>query len=356
MSYDRMFKVGGRIIGAGQPTYFIADIGANHDGLLTRAKGLIKLAAEAGADCVKFQHFQAARIVSAKGFSNLQIAHQAGWQKSVYETYEDYSINREWTIELAQTAKDCGVWFMTTPYDLEAIHQVEPYVPAFKIGSGDITYMPLIEEVASMGKPTFMATGASTMAEVEAAVGWYLERNPKLCLMQCNTNYTGDPLNVCHTNLNVLKTYATRWPGMPLGLSDHTPSDVTALGAIALGACVIEKHFTDDTTRKGPDHAFAITPGLWMVMQMHARQMQEAMGDGFKTVEANELESRVVQRRAIRLKRDLVAGAVITAGDLDFLRPCPEGALTPAEVSNVIDRSVTHDMVQGCELYPRDLI
>lgn len=355
MIYDMTFKIGDRVIGKHEPTYFIADIGANHDGSLERAKMLIGLAKDAGADCAKFQHFRADKIVSKEGFADLKTAHQAMWDKPVYEVYEDYSINREWTVELAETAKIWDIDFMTTPYDLAAIHDVEPYVPAFKIGSGDITYHELIAEVARMGKPIFMATGASNIQEVIDAVSVALAHNHQLCVMQCNTNYTGDSDNIRHMNLNVLKEYAKLWPGLPLGLSDHTPSDTSVLGAVALGARVIEKHFTDDNTRSGPDHAFAVTAKHWRTMRMLVRQMEAAMGDGIKRVEDNERESAIVQRRALRFKKNRMIGWKIEADDFEALRPCPEGAFSPADIHRIIGSHLRRDVKKGDALTKYDI-
>lgn len=355
MTYDAYFKIGDRVIAAGTPTYFIADIGANHDGSLDRAKELIKLAREAGADCAKFQHFAADKIVSKEGFKDFKVTHQAQWPKSVYETYEDYSINRDWNETLAETAKSVGIDFMTTPYDFEAVKEVEPLVSAYKIGSGDITFHQLIRFIAYRGKPVFLATGASTLAEVAEAVENVLLYNRKLCLMQCNTNYTGDMENFAYVNLKVLQTFAGTWPGMPLGLSDHTPGYAAPLGAVALGACVIEKHFTDDPARNGPDHKFALSPKGWRAMVQATRQLEKALGDGKKVVENNEVESRVVQRRALRLKTDQQTGTILTGNMLEPLRPCPNGAYTPAQADEVAGRTIVKAMAAGQEIYPEDL-
>lgn len=335
-------------------TYFIADIGANHDGFLVRANELIKLAKEAGADCAKFQHFRAKDIVSDRGFKALKIAHQAQWEKPVYQVYEDYSINRDWNQTLAETAKSVGIDFMTTPYDFDAVDEVYDLVPGYKIGSGDITYLQLIEYIAKKGKPVYLATGASTMEEVEKAVETILKYNKQLCLLQCNTNYTGDLENFRHVNLNVLKSYAVHWPDLRLGLSDHTPGHSTVLGAIALGATVIEKHFTDDKTRKGPDHKFAMMPHEWNYMIRLTRELEMAMGDGVKRVEENEKESSIVQRRALRLKSDHGRGT-IGIEDLEALRPCPEGALTPSQLEEVVGRMLVQKLPAGRELYPENI-
>lgn len=337
-------------------TYFIADIGANHDGELERARELIKLAKEAGADCAKFQHFKAESIVSRQGFESIgKSAHQAAWEKPVYEVYQQYSINRDWNSILAETAKSVGIHFMTTPYDFEAVDQVFDLVSGYKIGSGDITYLPLIKHIACQWKPVYLATGASTMEEVEIAVKTVLRHNHQLTLLQCNTNYTGSLENFKHVNINVLRSYAIHWPHLTLGLSDHTPGHSSVLGAVALGASVVEKHFTDDNTRSGPDHAFALTHRSWKEMVKATWELEMAMGDGVKRVENNEDESVIVQRRALRLKSDCERGHLLSPDDFEMLRPCPEGAYTPAQVNEVIGGALVQSLPAGRELYPENL-
>jgi N-acetylneuraminate synthase len=357
MRYVSSFLIGAREIALDRPTYFIADIAANHDGDLTRAKDLIARAKEAGADAVKFQHFLAHKIVSDVGFRQLggQIAHQAKWQKSVFDVYRQYSLNRDWDVALVETARAVGVDWMTTPYDHEATDAVADLVPAFKIGSGDITWLESIEHIASKGKPVLLATGASCLAEVETAVAAILKHNPMLCLLQCNTNYTGDLDNLRHVNLRVLQSYAVHWPGLPLGLSDHTPGHATVLGAIALGARVVEKHFTDDNSRVGPDHGFAMNPASWREMVARARELEAALGDGIKRIEANEREAAVVQRRCLRLVRDLAAGTVIAREHLVALRPAPAGSLPPSAIEAALGRRLACARPAGAELRAGDL-
>ncbi|MBU6280223.1 MAG: N-acetylneuraminate synthase family protein, partial [Actinomycetales bacterium] len=248
------FEIGGRVIGRNEPTYFIADIAANHDGSLERALELMTLAKAAGADCAKFQHFRASHIVSDAGFRALggQQSHQASWQKSVFEVYEDASLPWEWTAQLAAHGKHIGIEFMSAPYDLEAVAHLNPFVNAFKVGSGDINWLEELRAIAGYGKPVLLATGAASLDDVDRAMEVLQAAGVDIVLMQCNTNYTGGVENARYTNLRVLTQYAERFPGVTLGLSDHTPGHVTVLGAVALGARVVEKHFTDDTSRIGP--------------------------------------------------------------------------------------------------------
>ncbi|WP_022694811.1 N-acetylneuraminate synthase family protein [Ponticaulis koreensis] len=349
MRYNHEFSIGDRKIGLNEPTYFIADIASSHDGELSRAKDLIWLVKEAGADCAKFQHFLARDIVSDEGFRSLggQMAHQAAWKQSVYDIFEKYQTPRDWTDELVAESKKADIDFMTTPYDLAAIDLVDKHLKAWKIGSGDIGWNQFIEEVCSRGKPVFLATGAADMEDVERAVDAALTKTRELCLMQCNTNYTGSLENFANVNLNVLRAFALKYPGMPLGLSDHTPGHAAVLGAVTLGACAVEKHFTDDNNRDGPDHPFSMNPQSWRDMVDRTRELELALGDGVKRIEANEHDSAVVQRRCLRATRDLAAGETITDADLVALRPRPEGSVEPFEQDLVVGQPLTAAVNKG---------
>ena len=342
-------RIGHRPLALDQPSYFIADIAANHDGDLARAKALIWLAKEAGADCAKFQHFKAEKIVSDRGFKSLggQQSHQAAWKRPVFDVYRHYELNRAWNAELAATAAAAGIDFMTTPYDDDAVATLEALVPAWKIGSGDISHLSLIDRVARTGKPIMLASGASTQTDVDRAVKAVLAVNCQLVLMQCNTNYTGSSENFRFINLNVLTTYAARYPGVLLGLSDHSPGHATVLGAIALGARAIEKHFTDDNAREGPDHSFAMNPQTWRDMVDRSRELEAALGDGVKRVEDNEAQTAVLQQRCLRAARALPAGHVLQAGDLEALRPAPPGALRPYELPAAVGQMLTMALEAG---------
>lgn len=351
------FKLNNRTIGSQHPTYFIADIAANHDGDITRAKELIKLVAEAGADAAKFQHFTAKTIVSDKGFKDLggQQSHQASWNKSVFEVYDDASLNFDWTHELKETCDQVGIDFFTSPYSYELVDKVDQYVPAYKVGSGDITWTGIIEYMAKKNKPMFIACGASTADEVCHAVEACLKYNQNICLMQCNTNYTASLENFKYIQLNVLKTFAEMFPGITLGLSDHTPGHATVLGAVTLGARVVEKHFTDDNNRVGPDHKFSMNPKTWREMVDRTRELEAALGRGIKKIEDNEKETVILQRRSIRAKLNLQSGTIITKNDIEVLRPCPEDGISPQDIEKVIGKKVVKNILEGDHLRWTDL-
>lgn len=350
-------KIGQHPIGENDPTYFIADISANHDGDLERAKALIHLAKEAGADAAKFQNFRAPKIVSDYGFQSMggQVSHQSAWRKSVFQVYQDASIPFEWTPLLKAECDRAGIDYFSSPYDFDAIDMLEPYVPAYKIGSGDITWPEALEHMAAKGKPVILATGASDIGEVQRAVHLLLKINPQLVLMQCNTNYTASQENFDHIHLRVLNTYRVMFPQVVLGLSDHTHGHATVLGAVTLGARVIEKHFTDDPRRIGPDHPFSMTPATWCEMVDRTRELERALGSADKVVTQNEQQTVIVQRRCLRAAVDIRAGQILTRAMIDVLRPATPGAILPCEIDQVVGTRALRDLSAGKELRWIDL-
>jgi N-acetylneuraminate synthase len=355
---DPSFDIQGRMVGSEHPVYFIADVAANHDGDLSRAKDLIYLAAESRADAAKFQHFAAETIVSDYGFRNLggQQSHQAKWSKSVFEVYKEASLSVDWTPVLKETCDKAGITFFTSPYSLQLVDQVDPFVPAYKIGSGDITWLEIMEYIASKNKPVILASGASTADDVSRAVDAILKHNSRLCHMQCNTNYTGSLENFAFIQLNVLKTFRDMYPEMILGLSDHTPKHATVLGAVALGARMIEKHFTDDVTRTGPDHAFSMDPNTWREMVERTRELELALGNGIKKIEENEKQTVILQRRSLRVTKDLPEGTVLDSGHLIPLRPCPTEAIPPHHARGIQGKRLRRSLKAGEHLTWTDLI
>jgi N-acetylneuraminate synthase len=356
MNYDTSIRINQRTITLDSPSYFIADIASNHDGDFKRAKKLIRIAKYAGADAVKFQHFLATDIVSDYGFKHLDAnaSHQNKWQKPVFEVYRDNECPREWTHELAVYAKKQNIDFFSTPYDYAAADLLAMYAPAFKIGSGDICWTDFLEYVARKEKPVILSTGASSLNDVQRAVIAVVRHNPRIALLQCNTNYSGNPVNLKYCNLNVLKQYARLYPGMVLGLSDHSPGHLAVLGAISLGARIIEKHFTDDCGRTGPDHEFSMDPESWKEMVENSRELESALGDGDKKIEHNEKESYIVQRRCMRVKRDLHAGELVGRDMIEALRPCPPGSIQPVDMEKVLCKKLRIEKKAGEALYFSD--
>jgi len=345
-------KIANTLIGLNHPTYFIADIAANHDGDLDRAIQLIRLAKEAGADAAKFQNFRAPKIVSDYGFKALggQFSHQAEWEKSVFDVYNDASVPFEWTPILKDACDEFDIHYYSSPYDDDAIEMLAPYVPAYKAGSGLMSWPDALVRMAKMGKPFLMATGAADMADVIRAVRAVSAVNDQIVLFQCNTNYTTSDDNYDHLNINVLKTYAAMFPHVVLGLSDHTHSPAPIVGAVALGARVIERHFTDSNDRPGPDHKFAMNPDNWAEMVVQVRTLERSLGSFDKFVTPNEQETYILQRRCLRAARDIKTGETFSASMLEALRPAAAGAIMPWELNDLIGKKARIDMPYGMDL------
>ena len=185
------------------------------------------------------------------------------------------------------------------------------------------------------------------MDEVDIAMRAALKHTNDIVLMQCNTNYTASLENFKYINLNVLNEYKNRFPNTILGLSDHTPGHATVLGAVSLGARVIEKHFTDDTSREGPDHKFSMDFSTWKDMVDRTRELEFALGSGNKRVEDNEKETVVIQRRSLRIKKNMSAGQKIFEKDIEALRPCPENAIEPYYIKKVNGKTLIKDIEAG---------
>jgi N-acetylneuraminate synthase len=340
-------RIGERWVGEGEPTYFIADIGSNFDGELDRAKLLARLAKESGADAAKFQSFLASKIVSRKGFEDLggRLSFQSTWKKPVYDVYRDAEFPREWHAELAEYCREIGIDFFSSPYDFEAVDLLESLdVPAFKIGSGDITWPDILRYVAGKKKPVILGTGASTLVEVEQAVKVIRATgNEDLILLQCVTNY---PSHFDNANIRAMNTMQTVFD-LNVGYSDHTPGSIVPLGAVARGACVIEKHFTDDKKRVGPDHTFAMDAAGFRAMVDSVRILEKALGSRAKDVTSEETETVVLQRRCLRAVRFIPAGEIIKEDVLVALRPAPVDALPPLSLELVVGRAARVDIQKG---------
>lgn len=330
----KTIRIDGREVGIGEPVYFIAEIGSNFDGDIDRAKKLVDLAKECGADAVKFQCFLADRIVSKERFAGIKTGFQAKWVEPVYEVYRHAELPRDWIKELFEYSKKKGIAFLATPYDKEAVDLLENIgVSALKVGSGDITWLEFLEYVARKQKPILLPTGASTLAEVDKAIRAIRSAgNNEIVLLQCVTNY---PSGFESANIRAMKSMGEVF-GTLVGYSDHTPGHLVPLGAVVLGACVIEKHFTDDKTRKGPDHPFAMDGRDFKEMVKNIRIMEKALGSPTKTLYDEERETVMLQRRCLCAARDIPKGSAISEDMIDVLRPFVAGALEPEYRSRIL--------------------
>jgi len=347
-SFLKEIKIGNRFIGNGHPTYIIAEIGANFDKDINKAKRLIDAAKECGADCAKFQTFSTPKIVSEGGFSRMKLEGVHGsWGRTVSEVFKDAEFPREWHKEISDYCKKVGIDFSTSPYDFEAVDLcMELDIPFIKMGSGDITWLEMLAYIAKTGKPLMLATGDATMAEIDEAVRTIeATGNNQLVLMQCITNY---PSKIDSANVNVLKTYQSAFDILT-GYSDHAPGPVVALASVVLGGCVIEKHFTLNKADKGPDHPHSMNPTEFKLMVDYVREVERAMGSTRKEVVAEEGETVFVQRRCLYAKNSLKKGQVITESDIDVLRPAL--GIAPKFKNVIIGKTCKIDIEAGQPLF-----
>lgn len=352
LEFNKNIKIGNRMVGLDCPTYFIAEIGGNFDGSIDKAKRLIDAAKGAGADCAKFQTFTAETIVSEGGFSKMELHGVHGsWGRTVSEVFKDVEFPIEWHQEIAEYCKKVGIDFSTSPYFKEAIDLcAEMKLPFIKIGSGEITWLEMIEYTASKGIPIMLATGDATMSEIDEAVRTVEKTgNRDFVLMQCITNY---PSKIDSANVNVLKTYQDAF-GCLTGYSDHSPGHVVALASVVLGGCVIEKHFTLDKTDKGPDHPHSMEPDEFRFMVDSIREVERAMGSTRKEVVEEEAETVFVQRRCLYAKTNLKKGQIITADDIDVLRPAL--GIPPKFKETIIGKTVNKDIPARDPIFWEDL-
>lgn len=349
MSYfNKEFKIGSKWIGEKYPTYFIAEIGANFDGSIEKAKSLIDAAKKAGADCAKFQTFSTTKIVSDRGFSLMKLKGVHGsWGRTVSEVFKDAEFPISWHKEISEYCRKVDIHFSTSPYFTEAVDLcVELDVPFIKIGSGEITWLEMIDYIARKGIPIMLATGDATMSEIDEAVR-IIEAtgNKNLVLMQCITNY---PSKIDSANVNVLKTYQNAFEVLT-GYSDHAPGHVVALASTIIGGRVIEKHFTLNKQDKGPDHPHSMEPNEFKFMVDSIREVERAMGNTRKIVVPEEGETVFVQRRCLYAKNDLKKGEVIREEDIDVLRPAL--GIPPKFKSIIIGKVCKENIEKGHPLF-----
>ncbi|WP_268544153.1 N-acetylneuraminate synthase family protein [Candidatus Nitrosotenuis cloacae] len=311
-------KIGKKTLGNNHRCYVIAEIGSNFNRDIKLAKKLIKLAKESGADAAKFQSFIPEKIISKRGFEK-KLAFQSKWKKSVWQVYDDAKLPLSWHYELNKYAKSIGIDFMSAPYYYEAVDLlVKLNVPAIKIGSGEITNLEFLRYVGKTNKTILLATGASTMNEVKDAVRTIRSSgNKKIILMQAVTQY---PSPISDANLRVLDTFRREFQ-LNVGYSDHSPGILVILASVALGACVVEKHFTINKKMSGPDHPHSLDPMEFSQMVKKIREIQIAMGDGIKKIEKSEEETRIIQQRGIWTIKKISKGENFTRSNIDVLRP-----------------------------------
>ncbi len=303
-------KIGDKTIGAGR-TYIIADVGSNFNGSMDLAKEYIKAVHEIGVDCVKFQTYTAESLLSP--------IKPDGQKWEAYDVVRKYELPLSWHPELIEWSEKFGVEFMTTPFSLEVVDVLnEMGIKAFKVASGDLTFIPLLKKIGRCGKPVILSTGMAYPGEIETAVKRLRQSGSgDVALLHCVSKY---PPKYEKVNLKAIETMKQAF-SVPVGLSDHTPDDMTALGAVVLGACIIEKHITIDKNLGTPDAPFAMTIDEFNIMVQRIRNLEKAMGNGTKEPADDEIGERQWARRGVYASRTIEAGEELTLENVKFLRP-----------------------------------
>lgn len=319
MNKPAPLNVRGRLIGPGHPVFIIAEAGVNHNGDMRMAKELIDAAAQAGADSVKFQTFKAEESVTAQTpLAPYQKRNDPG-AESFLKMLKRLELPPESFQSLSDHAKKAGILCFSKPAWLGAVDELEAAgAPLYKIGSGDVTFFSLLKRVAGKGKPVILSTGMATIPEIEEALSTLREAGAmEIAILHCVTSY---PVDFQYANLKAIETLKRHFD-CPVGYSDHTTGTEAAVAAVALGACIVEKHFTLDRTLPGPDHKASLEPAELASLVRQIRNVEKALGHGRKELAECERENITVVRKSLIASRDIKRGEVLSDGDLGFKRP-----------------------------------
>lgn len=331
-------EIAGRKVGDGRPVFIIAEAGVNHNGEIALARRMVEAAAEAGAEAVKFQTFRAEGLVSRE--ARLAPYQRAVGEKSQLALLKELELDERAHRELMSLARESGIIFLSTAFDRASADLLARLgVPAYKVGSGELTDLPLLSHIGGQGKPVLLSTGMANLEEVREAVAAL--RAPgcqQIALLHCTSSYPA-PLEQC--NLRALATLRREFD-LPVGYSDHTLGWEAAVAAVALGACIVEKHFTLDRNLPGPDHFFSLEPNDLGEFVRTLRQVEASLGDGVKRLQPSEEEVARVARKSIVAACAIPGGAKIRGEMLAIKRPA--GGMRPGELGAVIGRTAKRDI------------
>jgi len=343
---NKVISIANRIIGSAQPCFIIGEAGVNHNGSLDLARQLIDIAVGAGCDAVKFQTFKSEKVCSPFASKAAYQLETTGHAESQLEMARKLELPFEAFRELHHYCGEKNILFLSTPFDSEsATFLVELPVPALKVPSGELTNLPFLENLAGNGLPLVVSTGMATMEEIATALEVIRAAgDPPLMLLHCVSNYPAAPASM---NLRAMRTLEDKF-AVPAGLSDHTVGIEISLAAAALGACVIEKHFTVSRDLPGPDHRASLVPDELASLVKGIRKVEAALGDGIKRPVSEELGTAAVARRSLVAACLIPAGAVLTAEMVAILRPGT--GLPPAMRSQVLGRRAIQEIQPGAIL------
>ena len=340
-------KIAERVVGDGKPTFIIAEAGINHNGDVELAKRLIDVAVKAGADAVKFQTFKAEEVTTKYAPKAEYQIKNTDSDESQYEMVKKLELDESDFREIRDYARRKNIVFLSTPFDFESVDFLDELgVPAFKVSSTDLTNIPFLEYVAEKGKPIILSTGMGTLGEVERAVNAIKSTgNEKIVLLHCVTDY---PAKFECLNLRVIQTLRNAFK-LPVGFSDHSLGVYAPIAAVALGAVVIEKHFTLDKTLPGPDHKASLEPEELMEMVKAIRLVEAALGDGVKRPTPEEEKIKIAARRSIVARVRIPKGTIISEDMLSFKRPGI--GLSPEYYRKLIGRRARKDIEEDELIY-----
>jgi N,N'-diacetyllegionaminate synthase len=336
-------RIGSRRVGPGERVFVIAEAGVNHNGEVELARQLVEAAAAAGADAVKFQTFRAEAVAATSAPKAAYQVETTGSDNSQLDMLRSLELGEQAYVELKRRAEERGLIFLSTPFDAASVALLDRLeVEAFKVSSADLTNIPLLEEIGSRGRPVLLSTGMADLEEIASALD-VLPR-ARTILLHCVSAYPAPPQEA---NLRALRTMADRF-GIPVGYSDHTIGHEVALAAIALGACVLEKHVTLDRTLPGPDHRASLEPSELAELIRSARTVEASLGDGVKRPTESELANRSIARRSLHAAADLAAGTVVADEMLVALRP--GSGIPPSRIAEVVGRKLARPVAAGEQL------
>lgn len=339
-------KIGERLIGRGEPVYVIAEMSANHGQQYEQAVEIVHAAKAAGADAVKLQTYTPDTLTVDCDADCFRVGEGTIWEgRNLYELYGEAYTPWEWQPKLKQVAETLGMQCFSTPFDFTAIDFLEGMgVPAYKIASFELVDLPLIRRVAATGKPAIMSTGMASLAEIDEAVRAFREAGGReLALLKCTSAYPSAPEDM---NLRTIPHLSDAFQ-VPVGLSDHTLGIEVPVAAVALGACVIEKHFTLSRSQAGPDSAFSLEPGEFKMMVEAVRNVERALGRVSYDLTEKEHASRVF-RRSLFVVQDMRAGELFTDQNVRSIRPGQ--GLAPKHFPVVLGRAAAQDIARGTPL------
>ncbi len=340
------FTIGQRIIGSGHPVYIVAEVSANHNQSFEQAIQIIRAAKAAGADAVKLQTYTPDTITINCSNPCFQIGKGMIWEgKNLYELYGEAYMPWDWQPKLKQVADDLGLGFFSTPFDFTAVDFLEKMEAlAYKIASFELVDLPLIQKVAKTGKPVIISTGMASLAEIDEAVRAFREAGGKeLALLKCTSAYPSLPEEM---NLKTIPHLAEAF-GVPVGLSDHTLGIAVPVAAVAMDACIIEKHLTLSRSVPGPDSAFSLEPNEFKAMIDAVRMVEKALGRPSYEITEREMASRVY-RRSLFVVGDVKTGEVFTDKNVRSIRP--GYGLPPKWLPEVLGRRASRDIARGTPL------